>query len=460
MRHPLLAPDLRELVQECDADSLREFFSPHHPAEAAELLDDLEPNETLYVLNLLDDRAQAAIFSYLDPPLQDGVAALMERGSLAKLITNMSHDERADLVERLPPERVEQIMPLLARAEREDIRLLTDQDEGTAGAVMTSDYATLSPDLSAAAAIDKLRHEAPDRETIYYCYVIDEQRRLIGFVSLKDLILAPPARRVADVMQRDVVYGRVDEDREQIAHKLGEYDLIALPIIDADDRIVGIVTHDDVLDVIVDEATEDVQRLGGMTPLAEGYLASSFFELWSKRAFWLTILFLGGFLTTSALTYFEDFFKKVPPLVLFMQLILSAGGNCGSQSTTLITRALALGELTPAAWFRVLWHEVLMGLSLGCALSLVGFARVWLTPENAFRGPTGEEIGVLLIAKIVAIGVAVVVVLGNLVGALLPLLLKRLGFDPALMSNPVVASLVDATGIVTYFAIAGLFIPM
>jgi magnesium transporter len=294
-----------------------------------------------------------------------------------------------------------------------------------------------------------LRQEAPDRETIYYSYVIDENRRLVGFVSLKDLILAPAWKRVGDVMQTDVVFGRADEDREAVAAKLAEYDLIALPIVDADERMVGIITHDDVLDVVVEAATEDVQRLGGMTPLTEAYLDAPFLEQWIKRVFWLTVLFIGGFLTTTALSSFEDIFKRVPALVLFMPLIISAGGNCGSQSTTLITRALALGELTPKGWLRVFSHEVLMGASLGLALCVVGFFRVWITSHQAL-----DEENVYQIARVVALSVAVVVLCGNLVGALLPLALKRVGLDPALMSNPVVASLVDATGIVTYFAIA------
>lgn len=449
MRHPLLAPDLRELILERDEAGLRDFFASHHPADSAELLDDLAADEVQFVLLLLDGRARAAVFSYLEPDLQDGVSGLMERNSLASLLTYMSHDERADLVARLPPERTEQIMPLLARAEREDIRTLASYQEGTAGAVMTSDYATLPAESTAAGAIERLRHEAPDRETIYYCYVLDHARRLVGFVSLKDLILAPPAKLVSQIMQQGVVSATVDEDRELAARKLMEYDLIALPILDAEQRLVGIVTHDDVIDVIVDEATEDVYRMGGVEPLVDSYLRTPFATLWGKRGFWLAILFVGGFLTTTALARYESVFTRLPALVLFVPLIISAGGNCGSQSATLITRALALGEIRPRDWFHVLWHEILMGASLGLALGVVGFLRAWMTPVNDLQdGAVGR------LAMVVGIGVAVVVVAGNLAGALLPLALKRLGLDPALMSNPVVASLVDVTGIVAYFAIA------
>lgn len=450
MRHPLLAPDLSEIIAERQEDVLRDFFSGHHPADIAEMLDDLQPEEVRFVLGLLNGRERATVFSYLDAPLQDGVAGLMERTDLAALITFMSHDERADLIGRLPPERTEQILPLLAWAEREDIRRLGSYDEHTAGSVMTSDYVTLPADSTAAAALDRLRREAPDKETIYYCYVVDENRKLIGFVSLKDLILAPPGRLVGDIMQTSVVSVRVDENKDVAAKMLAEYDLIALPIVDADGKLVGIVTHDDVIDVIVEEATEDVQRMAGVEPLDESYLETPFVTLWGKRGFWLGILFVGEFLTATALGGYEEAFKRFPVLVLFIPLIISAGGNCGSQSATLITRALALGEVRPGDWLRIVWHESFMGLSLGLTLGLLGFLRAWFIPESA----RGDNIDAATLAVVVGLGVSVVVVCGNLAGATLPLILKRVGMDPALMSNPVVASLVDVTGIVAYFAIA------
>lgn len=449
MRNPLLAPDLREIVAERDEACLRDFFEGHHPVDAAELLDDLAAEEVGYVLELLPGRERAGIFDYLDKPLQEAVAERMTDHDLAALVTYMSHDERADLMTRLPQERSEHIYPLLARAEREDIRRLQSYPAGSTGSVMTSDYATVPADDTASAAIDRLRHEAPDRETIYYCYVLDDERHLKGFVSLKNLILAPPYRRVADVMQTDFVRAYADDEADATAKMLAEYDLLAIPVVDRDEKIVGIVTHDDVIDLIVEEATEDVHRLGGVGPLEKSYLETHFTTMWLNRAVWLSVLFVAGFLTTWALARFDNDFQKVPALVLFIPLIISAGGNCGSQSATLITRALALGELTPRDWFRVLGHEMLMGASLGAALGLVGFLRALFTPGDTYD--PGE---LTRLAVTIGLAVSVVVLCGNLVGALMPLVLKRCGLDPALMSNPAVSSLVDVTGIVTYFLIA------
>ncbi|HEY1599477.1 MAG TPA: magnesium transporter [Pirellulales bacterium] len=459
MRHPLLVPDLRELIIEREEKALRDFFLPHHPAATAELVDDLEPAEALYVLKLFAGRTRAEVFSYLEGQLQDGIAQLMERNDLAALVSAMSHDERADLITRLPQERTEQVLPLLAQAEREDIRRLTAYKEDTAGAVMTSDYATVPAELTAAAAIDRLRHEAPDRETIYYCYVLDDHRRLVGFVSLKNLILAPPHRRVADIMQTEVIASVVDEDQEATASKLMEYDLLALPIVDHENRLVGIVTHDDVADVIVEEASEDVYRLGAVGPLEDSYLRTPLLTMWSKRSFWLAILFCAEFMTMMVLLQYKETFDAVPGLVLFIPLIISAGGNCGSQSATIITRALALGEVQPADWFRVVWHEIMMGVSLGLTLGALGLigAAGFLHMMGGHDEST-NKVTIAHMAMVVSLGVSLVVVCGNLVGATLPLALKRLGLDPALMSNPVVASLVDVTGILLYFAIAEAFL--
>jgi magnesium transporter len=373
---------------------------------------------------------------------------------MSRLIEAMSPDDRVDLLEQLDDAVVDSLLPLVAQAERQDIRLLLSYPEHSAGAVMTSEYASLPADITVGEALSRLRKQAPDSETIYYVYVLDGQRHLLGLVSLRQLILARPTAIVGELMERELIQVHVEADQEEVAQILARYDFLAVPVVDSENRLVGIVTHDDVIDVVVDEATEDVHRLGGVEPLAESYLASPFFTLWRKRVFWLALLFVAELFTVSALKRYERAFEKLPALILFIPLIISCGGNSGSQSTTLITRALALGEIHPADWWRIVSREVLMGLCLGVALGLVGFGRALLVSSA-----DAASVDLSRLATVVALGVTVVVLLGNVLGASLPLLFKRLGLDPAIMSNAFVASLVDVTGIVAYFTIATVLLP-
>ena len=449
MRNPLLAPDLKELIAERDEHGLRDFFNFHHPATAAELLEDLEPEEILYILKLLDARPRAEVFTYLEPRLQDALVEVLDRESVAALLSEMRHDERADLVTRLPEERVEQILPLLARVEREDIRRLTSYEESTAGAVMTSEYAALPPDVTAAKAIEMLRQIAPDRETIYYCFVLDSQHRLIGLVSLKDLILAPPTRLIKDIMETQVVSASVDDDQEAVAQMLAEYDLLALPILDREGRLVGIVTHDDVIDVMVEEATEDVYRMGAVAPMVENYLEASFFTVWYKRAIWLSCLFVLQLVTFNVMAEYVQLIGQLVILNLFLPLCISTGGNSGSQAATLITRAMALGHVGVRDWFRVLKHELGMGAALGLTLGVIGFIRAYFVSDK-LRG----NLDPVALALTISFSVAAICLWGTLMGSILPMFLKRLGLDPAFASSPFVATSVDVTGIIIYFSIA------
>jgi len=453
MRNPLLAPDLKELIAERDEHGLRDFFNFHHPATAAELLEDLEPEEILYILKLLDARPRAEVFTYLEPRLQDALVEVMDRELVAALLTEMRHDERADLVTRLPEERVEQIMPLLAKAEREDIRRLTSYEEGTAGAVMTSEYAALPPDVTAAKAIDMLRQVAPDRETIYYCFVVDNQHRLIGLVSLKDLILAPANRLVKDIMETQVVSASPDDDQEVVAKMLMEYDLLALPIVDAEGRLLGIITHDDVIDVMVEEATEDVLRMGAVEPMVENYLETAFLTVWYKRAIWLSCLFVAELVTFSVMAEHKRLVDQLVVLTLFLPLCISTGGNSGSQAATLITRAMALGHVGVKDWLRVLKHELAMGMALGTALGLIGFAFAYFTSTLI-----DTKVDSIRLSFTIGFSVAAICLWGTLMGSIFPMLLKRIGLDPAFASSPFVATSVDVTGLMIYFTIAKFFL--
>lgn len=448
--NPLLIPELRALLARGDADAIRDFTEDLHPARTAEFVEGLEPAELASFLQLLRPEERSEVFSYLETPTQISLAEALGRDQLAVLVTHMSPDERADLVKRLAEETVEALWPALAQAERDDIRRLAAYEEGTAGAVMTSDYVTLFPHLTAQEAIETIRREAPDRETVYYAYVVTPDRRLVGSVSLKDLILARAWTRVEDLMSPDPIAVRVSDDQEEVAREISKYDLLAIPVVDADGRLVGIVTVDDVVDVVQEEATEDIQKLGGMEALDMPYLRTSFLRMVRKRGGWLGALFLGEMLTATAMGYYEGEIARAVVLALFVPLIISSGGNAGSQASTLVIRAVALGEVRLRDWFRVAFREIAAGLTLGAALGTIGFVRV--VAWQAIHPMYGEHY--LLVAATVAASLLGVVTFGTVTGSLLPFLLLKLGLDPASASAPFVATLVDVTGLVIYFTVA------
>jgi magnesium transporter len=532
MADPLFGPELLLMRQENDTAGLKVFCETLHPATVAEALAEaFEPEEVWRVLQHTDIKTQAAIFEYFPIEWQVKMVEGIGRQHMAKLIEQMSHDDRAELLRRLRPRAVEQLLRLVDEAERRDIANLVKYEENSAGALMTTEYAWLPANITVSEALDRLRLQAPDRETIYYVYVLDDQRKLLGMVSLRDLILAPRQALIRDIMQKDVVTARVNDDREQVAQQMARYDFLAMPVVDGDGRLIGIITYDDVIDVVVQEATEDVQRMAGVGVMGENYLETNFLTVWRKRAVWLACLFGAELFTFTALTHFEDAIKAVVVLSLFIPLCISTGGNSGSQAATLITRSMALGHITTRDWLRVLRHELAMGLVLGVTLGIIGFVRAVATPQQVLhnteerkdpfqvRMPRDEPLRarsdgkvelpvkaeqiltvrqprVLLVTLpeggemrervagsnriysfpadttvsyevvtrwdlglVIAQAVAMICLWGTLIGALLPLAFRALGFDPAFASSPFVATFVDVTGIIIYFSIATMWIP-
>jgi magnesium transporter len=456
MTHPLFAPEARLMLQEGDTAGMKTFCETLHPATVAETLaDEFTPEEVWRFLAPTSIRHQAAIFEYFPIEAQVKLVEGTGRPHVAKLIEQMSHDDRVDLLRRLRPRVAEQLLRLVDEADRRDIATLVKYAENTAGALMTTDYAWLPANITVAEALDRLRLQAPDRETIYYIFVLDDQRKLLGVMSLRELILAPRQILVRDIMDKDPVAVKVTDDREQVAQELARYDLLAIPVVDADGRLIGIVTHDDVIDVVVQEATEDVHRMGAVGPMTENYLEASFVTVWRKRAVWLSALFVAEMLTFNAMAHFDEAIKVITALALFSPLCLSTGGNSGSQAATLITRALALGQVTVKDWLRVLSHELLMGLALGLTLGTIGLARVWfMTPHHVLVNPDGNETDLAKLALVISLSVTAICLWGTLIGSMLPLAFRRIGIDPGMASSPFVATFVDVTGIIIYFSIA------
>ncbi|MFO0867258.1 MAG: magnesium transporter [Gemmataceae bacterium] len=311
----------------------------------------------------------------------------------------------------------------------------------------------VAQNLSATEALERLRLQAPESETIYYIFILDDQRRLLGVLSLRDLILAPRHALVKDLMESQFVSVRIEDDKNLAADLIARYDLIALPVLDDSGRLVGIVTHDDVIDLVVQEATEDVHKMGGVGPMAENYLEANFFTVWRKRAFWLACLFAAELFTFTAMAHFEAEIDKLAILALFVPLCISTGGNSGSQAATLITRAMALGQVHLKDWMRVLTHELMMGVALGLSLGAIGFVRAALTPESV----RGEQLTWDALSWIISCSVMCICIWGTLIGSMLPIIFKRLGVDPGIASSPFVATFVDVTGIVIYFSFAKVF---
>ena len=450
----LFLPEVMEAIENGDLESLRTVFEDLHPSDVAELLVHLSPDRIAAIVRILRAPKGIDVFEQLELATQAEVLKHLGRAETVKLLEEMSADDRVDLLKKLPSETVDSLLPLMAQADRDDVRRLLQYGEKTAGALMTTEYASLPAQVTVAEAMAKLRNIAPDRETIYYIYIIDGDRKLLGTISLRDLVLARPTQKIEDFMSVDPISVRVDMDQEEVAKMVAKYDFLALPVIDPDKRLVGIITHDDAMDVVEREQTEDVQKLGGMEVLDAPYFNVGFFSLVRKRAGWLTALFLGEMFTATAMGYYEHEIERAVVLALFIPLIISSGGNSGSQASTLIIRALAVREVRLRDWWKVFGREIVSGLALGAILGTIGFFRIVLWQQ--WRPMYGEHY--LFVAATVACSLLGVVMWGTITGSMLPFILRKLGFDPASASAPFVATLVDVTGLVIYFSFASLIL--
>lgn len=449
--HSLFGPEVRMMLDENNTAEMKAFLESLHPATVAETLSggDLEVEQIWRFLENTSIRNQAAIFEYFPIEWQVRLVEGTGRERMAHLIEKMSHDDRVDLMRRLMPRVAESLLRLVDEADRRDIATLVRQDENTAGGVMTTEYAWLPPNLTTTEALERLRLQAPEKETIYYVFVLDDEHRLMGVVTLRQLVLTPRHSLIKDIMETQAVTVKATDDREAVAKVMGRFDLLAVPVVDDHNRMVGIITYDDMMDVVEEEATEDVLRLGAVSPMMENYLEAGFIKVWRNRAFWLSTLFIGGLLTFNAMEHFQDRISSVSVLALFIPLVISTGGNSGSQAATLITRAMALGHVGLKDWLHILRHELFMGLALGATLGLIGFLRASITPEDVRK-----SVEWITLALIVSQSVALICIWGTVVGSMLPLFFRRINVDPGLASSPFVATLVDVTGIVIYFSVA------
>ena len=442
----LIGPDLRRLLLEVrNPDDARELVEDLHPEDLADLLAELESEDMAEILRLLPDDLAAGVFERLRETQQEELVELLGVEEAADIAAEMSPDDRADLIDNLPDNVGQDLLASLHKIDPEaaaETRSLGRYDENTAGGLMTTDYLSVGPQTTVSETIDYIRKKGEHAETAYYVFVVRDSNRLSGVASLRQLLLAESSAIIGDVMTERLITVQPDTDQEEVARQMSKYDLLAIPVVDQRGILLGVITADDIMDVLTEEGTEDAQKIGGMEAIENPYFATSFLTFIRKRGSWLVILFVEEFFTGTALRHYDSVLQAVGKLAYYVPLLISTGGNSGSQSATLIIRGMAVGEIKMKDWWRIAWREFGMGVVLGLGLAAIAVGRVLTWGD----GPR--------FAMVVAITLVGIVTMGCLVGSMLPLLLRRLGFDPATSSTPFIASLVDVLGIIIYFNVA------
>jgi magnesium transporter len=448
------ADTVTTLIEQRELHSLRDTLIDSAPVEIAELFQSLSDEERVLIFRILPRDVAADIFAELDVDLQRSLLSGLGDKQTARLLYEMAADDRTALLEEIPAEAARQLLALLPKEERDVALTLLGYPEGSVGRLMSPDYLTIREDWKVREVLDHIRVHGQESDSLDTLYVVDSKGTLVDEVTVKTLLLASPDDEVASLMNYKFEALSVQSDQEHAVELFKKYDRPTLPVVDQHGVLLGIVTVDDILDVQEEEITEDIQKLGGSEALEDAYIKTPIATLVRKRASWLIVLFVGEMLTASAMVSFEDEIQKAVVLALFVPLIISSGGNSGSQASTLIIRALAVGEIRTRDWFKIFQRELVAGAALGSILGFVGFLRIAIAAQ--FSSTYGEHW--FLLAVTVMLSLTAVVTLGSVAGSMLPLALKRLRLDPATSSAPFVATLVDVVGLILYFTIAVLLL--
>jgi magnesium transporter len=446
----LLGPEIQLLIEERNFSALKDCFKDWSPPEIAELISELPISDQVILFRLLPQELAGRAFEYLDHQNQRSLIQAMGREDVVRVLNEMSPDDRTALLEELPPAAVTELLKLLSPEELRVAQTLLNYPEHSVGRLMTPDFIAVKDGWTAADVLAYIRQHGKKQETINVLYVVGDGGKLIDDIRIADVLLRPLEAKVSEFRDNRFIALSVSDSETVAVDLFRKYDRTVLPVVDSDKRLVGIVTVDDVLDVLEKEATDEMQKVGGSEALDEPYSTIPFARMVQKRATWLVMLFLGEMLTATAMGFFEAEIEKAVVLALFLPLIISSGGNSGSQASTLIIRAMALGEVTLRDWWSVMRREFMAGLTLGGILGAIGFIRIalWAQFSNVY-GPHW-----FLVALTVAISLVGVVLWGSLSGSMLPFILRRCKVDPANSSAPFVATLVDVTGLIIYFTIA------
>lgn len=450
MLSKLLQPEIESLIAERDLSTLKEVLQDWSPADLADLIFELPDHEQVIIFRLLSTELAADTFEHLDFDVQDQLLKAMGKGEVTAILNEMSPDDRTALLEELPSSAAKQLIHLLDAEQRKTALTLLGYPENSVGRLMTPDYIAVKPEWTIEESLKYIRENGRDSETLNVVYVLDEKGKLIDDIKIREFILASPEKKVIDLMDESFVALNVNDDQEKSVGLFKKYDRVALPVIDNSGNLIGIVTVDDVLDVAEEEATEDIHKIAGVAALEEPFHTISILSMVRKRAIWLTILFVAQILTAVAMGFFENEISRAVVLSIFIPLVISSGGNSGSQAATLVIRAMAVGEINLSDWWLIMRREILSGLLLGGILGVIGFLQVAIL-ANLFHIISSYW---FLIGITVLISLVGIVLWGTISGSMLPFILKKLGADPATSSAPLIATLCDVTGLVIYFTVA------
>lgn len=451
--------ELSEFLERKDFKSIRASLEEMNPVDIASLLEDLPDNELAVTFRLIDKTAAAETFSYMDADQQQLLLTIFTNKEIKEVLDAMFTDDTVDLLEDMPANVVSRILANLGKEERKAVNEILRYPEDSAGSIMTTEFVDLRRHMTVNEAFSKIRSTGLDKETVYTCYVISNDRNLEGVITVLDMLMADGESRIEDIMDDNVISINTHADREQAAQMLSKYNFLVLPVVDGENRLVGIVTFDDAVDVLTEEATEDIEKMAAILPSEKTYLKTGIFSTFKQRIPWLLLLMISATFTSMIITNFEEYLSSLvggAVLIAFIPMLTDTGGNAGGQASVTIIRGLALGDIELRDWFRVLWKEIRVAVICGVTLAACNFVKLLLV-DRLLLGNTGVNLSV---DTVVCLTLIAAVLIAKIVGCLLPLLAKRLGFDPAVMASPFITTIVDALALLAYFGIALLVLPV
>ena len=445
-----LLKEIDLLFEEKKFSVLRTEFLEKKAVDISEILESLSEEQTIVIYRLLPKELAAEVFVEMSAERQEKLINSFSDYELKMTLSELYHDDTADIIEEMPASVVKRILRNASAETRRAVNELLKYPESSAGSIMTTEYVSLKQGMTVKSAFEHIRKVALNKETVYTCYVVDANRRLIGIVTVKELLLASEDQIIGDIMEQNVIYAHTLEDREDVARMFDKYDYLALPVVDAENRLVGIITVDDAIDVIFEETEEDFEKMAGITPTETSYLKTKTVSIWKSRIPWLIFLMLSATFTGIIISFYEGALQGMAVLTMFIPMIMGTGGNSGSQASVTVIRGISLGELEFKDIFKILWKECRVSFLCGIALAFATFLKIMLVDRLLF----GNTEITLLVALVVAITIFATVVSAKLIGAVLPLIAEKLGFDPTVMASPFITTIIDALSLIVYFAVA------